>query len=116
MKKVQISDKLAEIGDFWSPVILAQVNNHDVRLAKVKGSFTWHQHPNEDEMFMVLKGKLKILFRDKEVVLSPMEVLVIPKGVEHCPVAEEETHILLFEPSGTRNTGNVENAFTKDVR
>ena len=106
MKKINLNDKLERFAEHWSPKIIGELNESYVKLVKVKGEFVWHHHDHEDELFYVIKGKLLIKFRDKDVWLEPGEMLIIPKGVEHCPVAEEEVHIMLLEPKATRNTGN----------
>ncbi len=105
--KINLTDKLSQFDEHWSPRIVAELNGQHVKLAKVKGEFVWHHHENEDELFYVLKGRLTIEFRDGSVELAPGECVVVPRGVEHRPVAEEETHILMFEPASTLNTGNV---------
>lgn len=112
MTKVNLREKLDQIPDYWHPRIVAELNGQDVRLAKLKGEFAWHHHEREDEFFLVLDGRLTIRFRDREVVLGPGECVVVPRGVEHQPFAAEETHVLLFEPSSTLNTGNVRNERT----
>ena len=110
--KINIQQKFDLFSDHWSPKIVGQLNGHDVKLAKVKGEFVWHDHKDEDEMFMVMKGKLKIEFRDKTVELSEGEMLIVPKGMEHKPVAEEEVWLMLFEPSSTKHTGEVKDELT----
>ena len=105
--KINLTDKLSQFDEHWSPRIVAELNGQHVKLAKVKGEFVWHHHEDEDELFYVLKGRLTIEFRDGSVELGPGECVVVPRGVEHRPVAEEETHILMFEPASTLNTGNV---------
>jgi mannose-6-phosphate isomerase-like protein (cupin superfamily) len=107
VEKVSLSEKLSRFSDHWSPKIVATVNDSDVKLAKVKGEFVWHAHADEDELFLVLGGRLVIELRDGEVVLGPGELVVIPKGVEHRPVAEEEVQLLLFERNSIRHTGDV---------
>jgi mannose-6-phosphate isomerase-like protein (cupin superfamily) len=107
VEKINLTDKLSQFDEHWSPRIVAELNGQHVKLAKVKGAFVWHHHEHEDELFYVLKGRLTIEFRDRSIELGPGECLVVPRGVEHRPVAEEETHILVFEPAGTLNTGNV---------
>ena len=102
-----LQEKLAKFTEHWSPKIIAQMNNYHFKLAKVQGEFTWHDHPETDEVFLVLKGQLEIHFRDGKVTLNEGEMFVVPKGVEHKPVADEECHILLVEPAGTVNTGDV---------
>src|SRR5688572_32662177 len=104
---INLKEKLTKFSEHWSPKIIAQLNDYHLKLAKVQGEFVWHDHPETDEVFFVVKGKLKILFRDGEVFLSEGEMFVVPKGVEHKPVAENECHIMLIEPSGTVNTGEV---------
>jgi len=105
---VDLAGKLTLIDDLWAPKIVAQVNDIQVKLAKIQGTFDWHSHENEDEMFLVLEGRLKLEFRDSEVWLEKGQLCVVPRGVEHRPVAPEEAHIMLVEPAGTRNTGNRE--------
>jgi mannose-6-phosphate isomerase-like protein (cupin superfamily) len=104
---ISIKEKLAKFSEHWSPRIIAQMNDYHFKLAKVQGEFVWHDHPETDEVFLVIQGKLEILLRDGKVTLSEGELYVVPRGVEHKPVAEEECHILLIEPAGTINTGNV---------
>lgn len=94
------------VSDYWSPKSVAQFNGHDVMVVKVQGEFNWHSHAETDDFFMVLSGKLTIQLRDGNVELHPGELYVVPTGVEHCPMAEEETHLLLIEPTGTPNTGD----------
>ena len=113
MSKINFNEKFALIVDYWSPAIVGELNGQLVKIAKVKGEFPWHKHEIEDELFMVHKGKLTLEFRDRKVVLMPGEMYIIGKGVEHHPMAEEETEIIMFEPASTLNTGNVENEFTK---
>ena len=113
--KISLADKLATFSDHWSPRTLATFNDCDVMVAKVKGEFTWHKHDNSDDFFLVLEGRLMIQMRDGNVVLNPGELFVVPRGVEHCPVAEEETHILLIEPTGTPNTGNARTAAPRSI-
>lgn len=104
--------KLLKFSEHWSPKIIAQLNDYHLKLAKVQGEFVWHDHPETDEVFIVVKGRLKILFRDGNVLLNEGEMFVVPKGVEHKPVAESECHILLIEPAGTVNTGDVKDELT----
>lgn len=108
MLKVNLQEKLAMFSEFWSPRIVGELNGQQVKLAKLKGEFVPHHHENEDELFLVLKGKLEIRFSDKVAVLREGEFIIVPRGVEHQPVAEEEAHVLLLEPVGTLNTGNVQ--------
>ncbi len=113
MNKINLKEKLTYIKKHWDPKIIAEVNDMHVKLAKLKGDFTWHFHENEDELFYVVKGELVLKFRDKDVLVKEGELIVVPHGVEHKPVAEKEVHIMLFEPRKTLNTGNVENEKTK---
>jgi mannose-6-phosphate isomerase-like protein (cupin superfamily) len=110
---INLKEKLEKINDYWHPHILAELNGQQVKLAKIKGEFVWHKHDNEDELFMVISGQLKMELRDKTITLNPNEIIVIPRGVEHRPVALEETTILLFEPDTTLNTGNIVNDLTR---
>lgn len=112
--KVNLSEKFSRFSDHWSPKIVGELNDSYVKLVKVKGEFVWHHHENEDEMFFVVKGHLRIRLRDREVEINPGEFFIVPKGVEHLPIAEEETHILLLEPKSTLNTGNVRSERTVD--
>ena len=109
MEKVNIAQKFTQIRDYWKPHIAAELNGQLVKLVKLKGEFVWHHHENEDEMFLVVKGRFRIEFRDRHVRLEEGEFIVVPRGVEHRPVADEEAWILLFEPASTLNTGNVIN-------
>jgi mannose-6-phosphate isomerase-like protein (cupin superfamily) len=104
---INIKEKLAKFSEHWSPKVIAQMNDYHFKLAKVQGEFIWHDHSETDEVFLVIHGNLDIHFRDGKVTLHEGEMFVVPKGVEHKPVAEEECHILLIEPAGTINTGNV---------
>ena len=103
---INLADKLATFSDTFSPRTVAQLNDFDVMVVKVKGEFVWHKHDETDDFFLVLKGKLDIQLRDRTVALGPGELFIVPKGVEHCPVAREEVHLLLIEPTGTPNTGD----------
>ena len=113
MKKINISQKLAQFNDHWNPRIIGELNKQHVKLAKIKGEFIWHKHEDEDEMFLVLKGTLKIEFRDRTETIQENEIIIVPKGVEHKPIAEEEVSIMLFEPATTINTGGLENERTR---
>lgn len=104
--KINLSDKLSQVRDHWSPHTVGQFNGHDLMVVKVLGDFVWHQHDNTDDFFMVLMGRLTIALPDGEVVLNPGEIYVVPRGVQHRPHAKVETHLLLIEPTGTPNTGN----------
>ena len=110
---VSLEAKLKLFGDLWSPKIVAHFNGHDVMLVKVHGEFVWHSHPDTDDFFLVLKGQLTIRLRDGDVQLGPGDLYVVPRGVEHCPVAQDEVHLLLIEPSGTPNTGDPATAVAK---
>ncbi len=114
MNKVNITEKLSLFDDYWNPRIAGELNGQHVKLAKFKGEFIWHKHDNEDEMFYVLKGEFTMEFRDKKILLKENEFLIVPKGVEHKPVAENEVSILLFEPATTINTGESGGERTKE--
>ncbi|HEX6224300.1 MAG TPA: cupin domain-containing protein [Chryseolinea sp.] len=113
MDKVNISEKLGQFSDYYNPRIIGELNGQQVKAVKLKGEFVWHHHDHEDELFLVIKGKLIMEFRDKFVEVMPGEFIIVPRGVEHKPVAEDEVHLLLFEPASTLNTGNVENERTR---
>jgi len=115
MEKVNIVNKLSLFSDHWNPRVVGELNGQQVKLAKFKGEFPWHKHDNEDELFYVLEGKFTMEFRDKTIELNQNEFLIVPKGIEHRPVAENEVSIMLFEPVGTLNTGNTRNEFTKGI-
>lgn len=104
---INLKEKLSLIPDFWQPRLVGELNGQHVKLAKVRGEFIWHHHQNEDELFLVLEGELRLEFRDGYVTLGPGEMYIVPRGVEHRPVAREEAHILMFEPASTLNTGNI---------
>lgn len=110
MEKVNLLDKLALFQDHWNPRIVGELNGQHVKLAKFKGPFAWHHHEHEDEMFLVVEGQFSMEFRDKTVELKAGEFLIVPRGVEHRPVAQEEASVLLFEPAATVNTGNLTNS------
>lgn len=112
MDKINIYEKLNLFNEYWSPKIIGEVNESYVKIAKLKGEFLWHTHENEDEMFYVLKGLLTIKLRDKDIILNEGEFFIIPKGIEHMPVAEDETHVMLIEAKTTLNTGNIRNERT----
>ncbi len=113
MNKVNITEKLNQFNDYGNPRIIGELNGQQVKAVKLRGEFIWHHHDNEDELFLVIKGKLKMELRDKIVEVSEGEFIIVPRGVEHKPSAEEEVHIILFEPASTLNTGNVENERTR---
>lgn len=106
MEKISIAEKFAKITEHWCPKIVAELNGQEVKLAKFKGEFVWHSHEREDELFFVIAGRFRMEFRDHAVTLGPGDMLVVPRGVEHRPVADEEVSVLLFEPKGTLNTGS----------
>ena len=112
MGKVNLREKLARFTDHWSPKIVGELNGQHVKLVKFLGAFVWHHHQSEDELFLVLKGRFRMEFRDRHVWLEEGEFLIVPRGVEHRTVAEEEVHVLVFEPDSTLNTGNVRNERT----
>lgn len=111
-QSINLQEKLSKFSEHWSPKVIAQMNDYHFKIVKVQGEFVWHDHPETDEVFMVLKGHLEIQFRDGKVVLNEGEMFIVPKGVEHKPVAESECHMLLVEPAGTVNTGDVVNERT----
>jgi mannose-6-phosphate isomerase-like protein (cupin superfamily) len=115
MKKINLAEKFSLFSEHWSPKILGELNGQHVKVAKVKGEFTWHHHEKEDELFLVVDGELTIQFRDGSVNLHAGEMVIVPRGVEHRPVAHEETQILMFEPASTLNTGNVRNDRTVEA-
>ena len=112
MEKVNLREKFASFSEQWSPKIVGELNGQLVKLVKFHGPFVWHHHDNEDEMFLVVKGRFRMEFRDRQVWLEPGEFIIVPRGIEHCPVADEEAEVLLFEPATTLNTGNVQNERT----
>ena len=112
MDRVILREKLASFDEHWQPRVIAELNGQHVKVAKLLGEFVWHHHEHEDEMFLVLSGTLTIEFRDRAVTLREGELCVVPRGVEHRPVAEKEVEVMLFEPASTLNTGNVENERT----
>ena len=112
LERVNLADKLDLITEYWSPKIVGELNGQYVKLAKLRGEFLWHHHEAEDELFLVLKGRLIIKLRGRDVALQEGEFLIVPRGVEHKPVAEEEAHVLVLEPKSTLNTGNVLNERT----
>jgi mannose-6-phosphate isomerase-like protein (cupin superfamily) len=110
MDKVNLQQKFATFTDYFNPRIAGELNGQHVKLVKAKGDFVWHHHDDEDELFLVVKGRFRMEFRDRDVWVEEGEFLIVPRGVEHRPVAEEEVHILLFEPASTVNTGNLEDS------
>ena len=115
MNPINLAQKLGTFGDHWQPRTVGQFNGHDLMVVKVKGEFVWHKHDGTDDFFLVLQGRITIRMREGDVTLGPGELFVVPKGVEHCPTAEEEAHLLLIEPTGTPNTGNVQTAAARRV-
>ena len=113
MQKVIIEDKFNLFSEYWSPKIVGELNGQHIKLAKLKGEFVWHKHDEEDEMFLVIDGVLKMELRDKTILINKNEFLIVPKGTEHRPVADSEVLVMLFEPATTLNTGNTENEMTK---
>lgn len=109
---VNLNDKLGLFYDFWSPKVIAELNDYQVKLAKLKGEFVWHQHDHTDELFLCLSGQLRICLRDSSVILNEGELFVVPKGLEHKPVADEECHVMIIEPVGVINTGNTDSDLT----
>lgn len=112
MQTVNLREKFAKFDDYCNPRVLGELNDCQVKAVKLKGEFIWHHHDNEDELFMVFKGTLRMKFRDREAVVNEGEFIIVPRGVEHLPIADEEVHILLLEPKTTLNTGNVVNERT----
>lgn len=115
MNKVNLETKLSQFTEHWSPKTVTQFNGHDIMVVKAKGEFVWHKHDDTDDFFLVLKGRLTIQLRNGDIHLDPGELFVVPKGVEHRPVAKEEVHLLLIEPVGTPNTGDKSTAATRQV-
>jgi mannose-6-phosphate isomerase-like protein (cupin superfamily) len=113
MTKVSLTEKLSQFSDHWHPRIVGELNGQHVKLVKFQGAFVWHHHESEDELFLVVAGRFSMEFRDRRIEVSEGEFLIVPRGVEHRPVAEEEVAVLLFEPAGTLNTGNVQEQRTR---
>ncbi|MDE2233967.1 MAG: cupin domain-containing protein [Gammaproteobacteria bacterium] len=113
MRKVNLHEKFGQFNDYWNPRIVGEINDAHIKLVKIKGEFTWHHHEREDELFLVVKGRLRMHLRDADVLLEESEFIIIPKGTEHCPASVGgEAHVLLMEPAGTLNTGNLVNERT----
>ena len=112
MEKVNLNQKFSLVQDYWSPKIAGEINDSYVRLVKLKGEFVWHHHETEDELFLVVKGKLLIKLRDRDIWLQEGEFVIIPKGIDHLPIADEEAHVILLEPKTTLNTGDTQNERT----
>jgi mannose-6-phosphate isomerase-like protein (cupin superfamily) len=112
---VDLVEKLSLFSEHWSPKAVAQLNDYEIKVVKIKGEFVWHTHEHTDELFLVVSGRLTIQLRDRDVVLEPGQLFVVPRGVEHCPVAEDEVHAVLIEPTGTVNTGDAGGPLTAAV-
>lgn len=115
MKKVNLERQLSTFADYWQPRTVGEFNGHDLMVAKVKGEFVWHKHDDTDDLFLVIKGNLRLELRDRTITLAPGELFVVPKGVEHRPIAEDEVHLLLVERTGTPNTGDAATAAPRRV-
>lgn len=115
MQAVNLSEKLAAFSEHWKPRTVGQFNGHDLMVVKVKGEFVWHEHRDTDDFFLVLTGRITIQMKEGDVTLGPGELFVVPRGVQHCPRAEDEAHLLLIEPTGTPNTGNAATAAERRV-
>ncbi|MGA7917320.1 MAG: cupin domain-containing protein [Candidatus Acidiferrales bacterium] len=112
MEAINLNEKLSKINDHWNPRIIGELNDTYVKVVKIHGEFHWHHHDEEDELFFIVKGRLRMKLRDREVIVHPGEFIIVPKGVEHLPIADEEVHMVLIEPKTTLNTGNVRNERT----
>ncbi len=115
MNKINLKEKFSLFSEHWSPKVIGQLHDFHIKIAKVKGEFVWHSHENEDELFLVVKGRLRMLFRDGEEILEAGEIIVVPRGTEHCPVADEECQILMLEPASTVNTGTAGGERTREA-
>lgn len=114
MNKINLQEKFELFNDHWTPKIIGELNGQQVKIAKVKGEFVWHDHANEDELFMVIKGELEIKLKSEAIILTEGEIFIVPRGVEHKPIAKEECWILLFEPKQIAHTGSIESELTKN--
>lgn len=112
MQTINLKNKFSLFSDYCNPRVIGEVNDCQIKAVKLKGEFIWHHHDNEDELFLVVKGTLRMKFRDREAVVREGEFVIVPRGVDHCPVADEEVHIVLIEPKSTLNTGNITNERT----
>ncbi len=112
MKSINLKDKFSQFSDYWNPRVIGELNDSHIKAVKLKGEFVWHHHDNEDELFLVVKGTLCMKFRDRDALVHEGEFIIVPRGTEHCPVADEEVHLLLMEPKSTLNTGNITNERT----
>lgn len=115
MHSINVNDKLELINDLWTPRVITELNGQQVKISKIKGKFIWHDHKEEDELFYILKGKMVMEFRDKKVEVNAGEIIMVPKGVEHRPIAEEEVWMMLFEPMNIKHTGDVKSELTIDT-
>ena len=115
MNTVNLAEKFTQFTDFWSPKIVGELNDSFVKVVKLKGEFVWHHHDLEDELFLVIKGTLRMKFRDREAIVRPGEFIIVPRGAEHLPVADDEVHLVLLEPKSTLNTGNVRSERTRET-
>jgi mannose-6-phosphate isomerase-like protein (cupin superfamily) len=112
METINLKDKFSQFSDYWNPRIIGELNDCHIKAVKLKGEFVWHHHDNEDELFFVARGTLRMKFRDRETLVREGEFLIVPRGTEHCPAADEEVHLILMEPKSTLNTGNITNERT----
>ena len=112
METINLKDKFSHFSDYWNPRIIGELNDCHIKAVKLKGDFVWHHHDNEDELFFVARGTLRMKFRDRETLVREGEFLIVPRGTEHCPAADEEVHLILMEPKSTLNTGNITNERT----
>ena len=112
MESVNLNEKLSRVNEYWSPTIIGELNDSYVKIVKFTGEFVWHHHDDEDELFFVTKGTLRMKFRDREALVREGEFIIVPRGTEHCPAADEEVHLILMEPKSTLNTGNITNERT----
>jgi len=115
MNAINLAEKLQQVNKHWNPTIVGELNQDYIKVVKFVGEFVWHHHENEDEMFLVVKGTMRMKFRDGDVLVRPGEFIIVPRGVEHMPVAEQEVHVVLIEPKTTLNTGNVRNERTLET-
>ena len=115
MDAVNLAEKLAQVNEHWHPTIVGELNQDYIKVVKFRGEFLWHHHEHEDEMFLVVQGTMRMKFRDRDVLVGPGEFIIVPRGVEHMPVADEEVHVVLIEPRSTLNTGNVRNERTLET-
>jgi mannose-6-phosphate isomerase-like protein (cupin superfamily) len=112
MEAINLKNKFSLFSDYWNPRVIGDLNDSQIKAVKLKGNFVWHHHDNEDELFLVVKGTLRMKFRDHEAIVREGEFIIVPRGVEHCPAADEEVHLILMEPKSTLNTGNITNERT----